>query len=91
MSTTYALESYRRLIAEGYRYETSIGRGGHLTLNRRSYWVPPADCREVRRMSDEADAEVRPHDTECRECGATFPAPPIGRCPKCGGRYLRRI
>lgn len=30
-------------------------------------------------------------DTECRECGATFPAPPIGRCPKCGGRYLRRI
>lgn len=30
-------------------------------------------------------------DTECRECGAEFPAPPVGQCPKCGSRYLRRI
>lgn len=27
-------------------------------------------------------------DAKCRECGETFPAPALAKCPECGGRYL---
>lgn len=86
--TTYALEQYRRLIADGYRFDVQAGRGAFLVKRLEYVPVPPHDARAVRRMSDEAD--IAP-DTECRECGAEFPAPPVGKCPQCGGRYLRRL
>lgn len=55
MTTTYALEQYRALIRDGYRFETKIGSGSFLSKRLMSYAVPRSDARAVRDLSNEAD------------------------------------
>lgn len=87
--TTYGIEVARRLIAEGYRFEPGRTRGVAFLRKEHEYYpLMSKEIRAVRELSRAADAAP---DTECRECGAEFPAPPVGKCPQCGGRYLKAM